>query len=179
MITSEEWRPVVGFEGSYEVSNMGWVRSVDRYVDVIGRWGPERRRYAGRVMKPQIDSDSPYPRIVLSKKGKLKCFTLHSLVMSAFVGPCPDGLEICHRDNDSTNPRLDNLRYGTRLSNREDSRRFGTLAVGEQIAQHKLTEQQVREIRESKLSSNVLARHYPVAARQIRRIRNGEHWTHV
>lgn len=177
---SEIWKAVPGFEGSYEVSNMGRVRSVDRYVDLIGRWGkPEKRRYRGRIRKPCTTTTNMYLMVLLCVNSKKTPRSVHSLVLEAFVGPCPPGQEARHRNCQHHDNRLENLVYGTRKQNREDSRREGTLAVGERIAQHKLTEAEVLKIRAMSGDHQSIAEIFGVSRAQIRRIKRRENWTHV
>lgn len=111
----EEWRPVVGYEGLYEVSNLGRVRSLDRYVK--GK-GESYRLHKGKVLSPGIKSDG-YLIVNLQRR----MFYVHRLVTEAFL-PNPDNLpEVNHKDEDKTNNRVDNLElcdhkynmnYGTR-----------------------------------------------------------------
>jgi hypothetical protein len=177
---SEIWKAVPGFEGSYEVSNMGRVRSVDRFVDLIGRWGkPEKRRYKGRIRKPFTSPCNKYLMVLLCVNSRKTSRTIHSLVLEAFVGPCPPGEEGRHRNCKHHDNRLENLTYGTRKQNREDSRREGTLAVGERIAQHKLTANEVLKIRSTPADHQTLADIYGVSRSQIRRIKRRENWSHV
>lgn len=103
----EEWRPVVGHEGAYEVSNLGRVRSRVRNPN-------------GRIMSGAVNSSG---RIQVKLAGKLT--QVHRVVMEAFVGPVPDGLEVLHWDDDPTNNALSNLRYGTRGENLHDLVRNG------------------------------------------------------
>lgn len=113
----EVWRPVVGFEGRYEVSDQGRVRSLDRVVLVGGsRWGGKAYEAfrKGRMLRPGPGSHC-YPTVVLGRDGGTR--TVHSLVASAFLGSCPAGMEVMHRHPDRNDPRLDNLRYGTRTEN--------------------------------------------------------------
>lgn len=110
---TEEWRPVVGFEGLYEVSSEGRVRSLDR--NVRGRHG--MRRISGVLLRPGIASND-YPTVAI---GRGNTRTVHSLVAAAFIGPCPIGQEVRHRDGNRRNPRADNLRYGTRGQNIADA----------------------------------------------------------
>lgn len=111
---SERWLSVPGWEGFYEVSDLGRVRSVDR--EVVGKRGLVRFR--GRVLKPII-SPRGYPRVVLSRPGTKRWHTdVHLLVMRAFVGPPPVGMEVLHKDGGVPGDvRLESLRYGTRSEN--------------------------------------------------------------
>lgn len=122
MITVESWRPVVGYEGAYEVSDLGRVRSLDRViVDHIGR----SRFYPGRILKVRV-GNPPYPMVSLSRSGKTSGRQrVHVLIMRAFVGPAPSGMEIRHLDGDSLNCRLSNLAYGTSSENNYDLVRHG------------------------------------------------------
>lgn len=110
----ERWRPVPDWEGLYEVSDLGRVRSVDR--EVAGKRGV--CRFKGRPLK-LIISPRGYPRVVLSRPGAKRWHVdVHVLVMLAFVGPAPAGMEVCHaHGSDPGDVRLVNLRYDTRSAN--------------------------------------------------------------
>ena len=106
-MTEEIWRPVVGYEGLYEVSNTGRVRSLDRYVRC-----KSYRLHKGKVLSPGKDKDG-YLFVVLSCNGKHKTIAVHKLVAQAFI-PNPDDLPIInHKDEDKTNNRVDNLEWCT------------------------------------------------------------------
>lgn len=81
--------------------------------------------------------------------GKRYVQSVHVLVLLAFVGPCPEGMECRHLDGNPANNRLDNLCWGTGSENWNDKRRHGTLNIlrGEDCPYSKLTEDTVREIR--------------------------------
>jgi len=109
----EQWLWVVGYEGAYEVSTYGRVRSVDR-EDSIGR------KLTGMVMKQTINDDG-YHQIVLSLEGKSRTFKVHRLVGIAFI-PNPEGKpEINHIDEDKSNNYLYNLEWNTRQENVQHS----------------------------------------------------------
>jgi hypothetical protein len=112
--TSETWKPVVGYEGSYEVSDQGRVRSLDRFV--ITRGGV-RKRTKGKTLRTSV-MNTGYLQVSL---GRAKTVTVHRLVLEAFVGPAPEGSEACHYpDPDRSNSALSNLRWGTRSDNIRD-----------------------------------------------------------
>lgn len=83
----EEWRPVVGYEGHYEVSDWGRVRSVDRVIEQINRWGTIMKRFfRGKILKPCLNADGY--RIVSLGKGKEspeQTQRIHKLVAEAFI----------------------------------------------------------------------------------------------
>lgn len=123
MSAPEQWRPVVGHEGAYEVSNRGQVRSVDRTVQL----GNSTKTIRGKVLKLR-DFGSPHPRkaVTLYQNGKPKVRLVHHLVLEAFVGPRPPGMEGCHNNGDATENTPANLRWDTRASNIRDSVTHGT-----------------------------------------------------
>lgn len=114
-----EWRPVPDYEGSYEVSESGHVRSLTRCAG--------RRVIRGQTITGRPDRDG-YPTVGLWREGLAVRRRVHQIVLSAFVGPCPHGQEALHRDGDPTNPDLSNLRWGTKSENAQDSIRHGTNA---------------------------------------------------
>lgn len=118
---TENWKPVVGFEGLYEVSDQGRVRSLDH--STTGKDG-RTRRYKGRVLVGSVDSSGRI-QVVLSKEGKGHYRRVHRLVLEAFVGPCPPGYEGCHWDDDRSNNHLSNLRWDTSSANSMDLVRNG------------------------------------------------------
>lgn len=117
-MTLENWRPVPGYEGLYEASDHGRVRSLDR-IDSRGN------RALGRVLLPDV-RPSGHLRVSLCRNGRVKRMWVHRLVLSIFVGPCPDGLEGCHDDGDPANNAVDNLRWDTKSANARDRQRHGT-----------------------------------------------------
>ena len=118
---TETWKPVLGYEGIYEVSDIGSVRSLDRIVKYSN--GREQRHPA-KILKAGTLVHG-YPTVCLAKNGTRKTRYVHSLVLESFVGERPIGMEACHRDDVSTNNRLTNLRWDTPSSNRQDIVRNG------------------------------------------------------
>jgi hypothetical protein len=115
----EEWRPVPGYEGLYDVSNHGRVVSHDRVVE----YGPTRSaRRRGRELRQAIVANG-YLAVSLSKNRHKKMFRVHRLVAAAFIGP--SDVDVLHADDDKLNNRLDNLRYGTDAENARDRVRNG------------------------------------------------------
>jgi len=105
----EEWRDVVGYEGSYEVSNQGRVRSVARTItDSLDR----TRRLKGRVLRPTtVGSEDRYVGVSLYRGRVMRSRMVHKIVAEAWLGPCPDGCEVDHDDKDGRNNLASNLCY--------------------------------------------------------------------
>lgn len=102
----EEWKDICGFEGHYQISNLGRVKSVERKVKHY--YG--ERIVSERILVPLIDKDG-YLNVSLSRGNKVKKGKIHRLVAQAFI-PNPDNLpQINHKDECKTNNRVDNLEY--------------------------------------------------------------------
>lgn len=101
----ETWKPVVGHEAKYHVSDLGRVRSIDHWDG--------RRRVTGRVLRPG-DRKSGHVTVAI---GKGNSQSVHALVLAAFVGPRPAGAEILHMNHIPWDNRLSNIKYGTKSEN--------------------------------------------------------------
>ncbi len=169
----ETWRPVVGFE-DYEVSDQGRVRSLPR--DLPARAG-KTRRVKGKILSPSRAGEWGHVKVALGRGHQR---TVHLIVLDAFVGPCPEGMECRHLNGIPDDNRLENLRWGTKLENAADKARHGTSSVGERNGMAKLTERQVLDIhaRPHELL-RVLADEHGVSEATICVIRQGKHWAHV
>lgn len=88
-----------------------------------------------------------YHRVPLRHRNMNRWVMAHRLVLEAFVGPCPEGMECCHWDGVRDNNRLNNLRWDTRKNNAKDRDRHGTKKWGTKHSSSVLTEEQVRELR--------------------------------
>ena len=122
MISAELWKPVNGYENYYEVSNIGRVRSKDRFVN--GRHGEKIRR--GKIVSQSGKLDNPsYKRVHLSVNGKAKWLQVHRLVALAFL-PKPEGCDVVnHIDNNPSNNCVDNLEWTTQKGNIQHAERQG------------------------------------------------------
>jgi hypothetical protein len=123
------------------------------------------------------------PRVYLSRNGKLYQPSIASLVLTAFVGPRPAGMEVCHSpDSNTANNRLENIRWGTKLENENDKKQHGTTPAGERNPKAKLTELQVHKIRElhrNGVKTWDLVDRFGVSFSAIRNIVNGHLWTSI
>lgn len=168
----EIWRPVLGFK-YFEVSNRGNVRSLSRIID-------RGRLWKGRPIKSK-PSPSGHLSVRLCENGHHWKW-VHRLVLEAFIGRCPDGMEGCHNNGNPQDNRLENLRWDTRSGNHADKWRHGTMAAGERSSKAKLTASQVRKIRE--LSSHgkrcvEIAKKFGVTDANISSILKYKTWRHV
>lgn len=125
----EKWRPVVGYEGAYEVSDLGRVRSVDRLIVRRHRDGVRSYRLRGRLLRPTTATGYAYVNLGLNNSRRVS-----ALVAEAFIGPRPFGLYVLHSDGDSRNDHVRNLRYGTQEENMADAVAHGTIARGAKVS---------------------------------------------
>lgn len=122
MITVEEWRAIPEYEGIYEVSTAGGVRSLDRFYSRNGVAVKTR----GRTLKVTVMS-SGHLSLHLFKHGKSRGFLVHRLVALTFLGPAPEGKpNVLHGDNNPANNHVSNLRWGSQKENMDDAVKAGT-----------------------------------------------------
>jgi hypothetical protein len=170
----EVWKEIAGYEGLYEVSNFGRMRSLDRignhaiYGDFVKK---------GQILTPCKTSGYPSYKLRLNKR--TNTVYAHRIVLNTFVGQCPKGMEGCHNDGNKNNPRLDNLRWDTSKNNKLDMVAHGTDGKGERASMAKLTTIQVLEIRNSSERNGVLAKKYGVGTSTISLIIHRKNWTHL
>lgn len=126
---SEIWRPVQGYEGTYQVSDQGRVRSLDRTISTDGRWGKMKRELHGGILR-HLKHTGGYLRVTLWHNGAFKNHYVHKLVLEAFVGPRPNGKQVAHNDGDKANNRLSNLRWASPSENQLDREGHGTGKIG-------------------------------------------------
>jgi len=171
----EEFRDIPGYEGFYQVSDEGNVISLVRLTpDAIAR-GVRKAKQSlafGKNKQGRL-------QVTLCKHGFTKRFQVHCLVLLAFVGPCPEGMECRHGDGNHTNNFLYNLEWATHTSNMRDKQGHGTNTEGEKHPSVKLTEDDVRAIRSSNWKGRDLAAHYGVSQVCIVFIKNRKTWKHV
>lgn len=169
----ERWLPVPGYR-LYHVSDLGRVRSFHG-----GKGGGKR----GGLLNPSPRSTGiDYLCVALYEDGKRSYRLVHQLVMEAFVGPRPEGLEVCHGPGGHYDNRLVNLSYASSAKNAEDKRRDGTLIFGEGIKGSRLTEQAVIECRGRYAAGETttsLAAEFGVSAGTIGEAVTGDTWSHL
>jgi len=169
------YRPVQGFPG-YRVGDDGSVWSCYIRGSHLHRLGPIwRQLMPGRV--------SRFGHLVVHFCPTSKTHYVHRLVLEAFVGPCPPGMECRHLDGDTSNNRLANLCWGSPRENAADRHRHGHTARGEDHGQSVLTADQVRTIRAAYAAGGTthrrLAREYGVSDATVGAILTRHNWTHL
>lgn len=175
----EAWLPVLGYEGHYEVSNLGRVRSLDRKTYRRNRGGTLCERIERGKLLATPPNALGYPRVHLSKEGVRWKTAVHILVCEAFHGPRPPGTEAAHKDSDPTRALADNLRWDTPKGNSADRIGNGTSPVGERHPRARLTEADVLAIRASAEPGAVLAERYSIKQGTVYHIRAKRLWKHL
>lgn len=157
----EIWKPIPGYEKTYAVSNLGRVKS--------------RRRFGTHGGILQLRTREKYQIIGLHKNKKQHFHFVHRLVLLAFIGPCPPGMECRHfPDRDPTNNRLDNLSWATKSRNAKDRKIHGTKPNGA-----KLTNEDIPIIRKRLAKGETqmkIALDYRVSRSAISQISINKNW---
>lgn len=180
-LPGEVWKPVVGFEGAYEVSSHGRVRSVPRWVNSKNNSTALKR---GLILSPHFAKRTGYFTVALHQSGRSKTVCVHRLVCEAFHGPAPEGLgQVAHCDGTRTNNVAENLRWDSAKGNAADRLKHGTQQLGERQHLSKLTEDKVREIRAAYTGAHGdlvnIGRTFGVSAAQVLNIVKRRHWKHI
>ena len=136
------WKPISDYEGLYEVSDAGEVRSLDRTI-ICKKQGTEIH-LKGCFLKPH-ESGRGYPAVALSKNGIVKTTYVHTLVANAFLGENPD-MVVNHIDGNKWNNAVSNLEWVSYSQNNQHAYDNGLKPRGEGFYRAKLTENQVRQI---------------------------------
>ncbi len=156
------WKSIPGYDG-YLVSADGRV------------WGNYRNREM--QLRPNW---AGYMQVGLyAPDGTVIKHLVHRLVLLAFVGPCPDGMEACHANGLRADNRIENLRWDTKQANMVDQRRHGTLVKGQRQGSSKLTDDQAREVKRrlgEGESQRSIATEYGITQAAVSLIATGKNW---
>jgi hypothetical protein len=174
----EVWLPVPGYEGLYSISSIGRVRA---HAKVVARRDGRTHLVQQRIMRPGI-SGKGYQSVGLVGPLGRRTHYVHHLVLTAFVGPMPEGQEACHGDGTPTNNHKGNLRWGTRLSNHADKKLHGTTSAGERHHGAKLTDATVLAIRKrvaQGAAPSTVGDEFGVSRQTGYRAATGKSWSHL
>jgi hypothetical protein len=167
----EIWKNIPECNGEYQASTLGRVRSVDR----LNSYG---RRIKGKILEQGIAKG--YLCIKLHRIKRNKTEYIHRIMYKTFIGEISEGMQVCHNDGDKLNNNIWNLRIDTQKGNERDKIAHGTITYGERNGCHKITENEVLEIRkrweEGGVTMTAMAEEYDVQISQISRIINRKRW---
>jgi hypothetical protein len=167
--SQEQWRPVPEFEGLYSISNLGRLR----------RDCPAPGARAGSILRAR----GKYLGCALRKDGKTYERKIHQLVAAVFIGPCPQGMQVNHKDANRKNNVSGNLEYTTPLENTRHAIGLGLHGKGVLCHHATLDNRRVLEIRHRLATTNdshsAIAADYNVCRETITQISNRKTWTHI
>lgn len=148
----------------YQVSNMGNVRSLDRFI--YSKDG-KKKKHKGRVLK--LANLNGYLTFGTSSPRKINL--VHREVLKSFIGPQPKGMQACHENGIRSDNRIENLRWDTPLNNTHDKFKHKTMQIGEFHPMAKISDKQAEEIRNSQLSTKELMKIYGLSLSHTQSIR--------
>lgn len=182
----EIWKPLPKWEGLYEVSSLGRVRSLDReWVQPHSRTGrPVKVTKQGKILKQsKTSSRIEYMRVTLRRPKYHEVRSVHQLVLEAFAGPKPEGMVCRHLNGDPTDNRAENLAWGSQQENVDDRASHGKTVRGTRHWQSRFSEDDVRSIRaeyEAGAGISELARKYGAPISTINNLLpGGKNWRHI
>ena len=186
MSEREIWLPVAETEGLYEVSNTGRVRSLDRFIEYKQRGKTVRRLQKGKLLSNS--SDAEYQVVKVCYKDRHEYVRIHKLVAIAFVEKVEGKNYVNHIDANKHNNRADNLEWVTQKENIIHARKMGLCSdtIGEQHHNSKLTEDDIRWIRENDKATNggkmlrkEIAKTLGISVTTVTHIANRKTWKHI
>lgn len=177
----EIWKPVPGYEGYYEVSDLGSIRSVDRTIKIRCASGLYDRKLAGHPIAQTLDGRGLYLMVMLSRDGQNKKHLVHRLVAQAFIEN-PYGLpEINHKDENKRNNCVSNLEWCThKYNNTYGSKQ--TAGRGEKNSQSKFSESVIRKLKSEYIKGDPefgtlgLSKKYGISISHVSAIIHGSRW---
>lgn len=175
----EIWKDIPGFEGFYQASTHGQVRSLPRQHQISIKGTQAIRSIKGRMLRPNVHKKTGYATVFLSRPGLKKSYLIHRLILKTFIGPPEDKQEGCHGNGIRTDNRLENLRWDTKKGNHADMIIHGTRPLGSARHNKVLTEAQVLEIYWSDKTGADLSREFGIATAHVSNIRLGQIWKSV
>lgn len=171
---TEIWKDIEGYNGRYQVSNLGRVRSVDYIEEINNKWGSTTlRKRKGKVLKPCFDGKGNYIHVCLNGRSK----NIHRLVAKAFI-PNPNQYdEVNHKDEDKTNNKVSNLEWCTHKYNNNYGMK-ATCSKGSNNGMSKITNDVALEIKEKSkyMRTSDIAKEYSLSESHVSAIKYGRRW---
>jgi|SRR5688572_895897 len=170
----ETWKSIVGYEGIYEVSDQGRVKSLLRKRS-------DGRRVNQRILKQTTDKYG-YKRVGLCRDGSIKSVPVHRLVAIAFLGGSADGFQVCHNNGDPADNLKTNLRWDTCKANHADKKLHGRTIEGEKNGRCKYPESTIRrifELRRQGVKYKQISAETGVSWMYAWNIVHGQSWKHL
>lgn len=176
---NEYWKPVVGYEGLYEVSNLGTVKSLHKIINK-GEFGMVE--FPEKILK--VVMRGPYRAVRIYKNKKGTRYSVHRLVAQAFIPNPKNKRQVNHIDGDKLNNNVNNLEWCTPYENTRHAIKNGLFSdapIGEKNGQSKLTTENVLYIKNTRriVSRRDLSLQFKISIKQVDRIRSGERWGHI
>lgn len=169
-MAQECWKDVVGYEGLYQVSDMGHIKK------------PTATSFKAATLR----KDDGYYVVTLYKNNKGSTKYIHRIVLEAFVGPCPEGMECRHLNGEQKHNMLSNLTWGTYCENAQDTVKHGNHfqpdCRGSKHGESKLTEDDIPKIMNflsKRITQKEIAKQFGVSQVLISRIKLRKSWRHV
>jgi hypothetical protein len=175
---SEIWKDIPGYEGRYQASTEGRIKSLGRAIDFVNRWGQPAIRYTEDRVLVATRHHTGY---LVVKLGNSRQFRVHTLIAATFLGPAPDGMIVSHSDDNKENNSVSNLEYMTSSENVKRAYRTGCLDNrGTTNGKAVLTDEIVRAIRSypSTMSAPKVAALVGCKKHNVNQVRKGA-WSHV
>jgi hypothetical protein len=171
----EQWRDIPGYEGYFQVSNMGGVRRI-AHAEQYNR----KANLGPATFKP---NKRGYWEVMLARPKFRKLYLVHRVVMLAFVGPCPEGLQVNHINGDKRDNRLENLEYVTASENMRHAAAMGRLNhAGMRGPSRKVSDQHVllmRALFSKGVTVKQVSKTSGLSISQVRRIKTRQSWDSI
>lgn len=170
------WKEIPGWEGFYEASEAGLIRSMPRMIVQGNRWGDPMQCWRQMVVLRQSTNSRGYLSVQLNGGGRRTSgLAVHRLIALTFIGPCPEGMQVCHNNGDQTDNRVENLRYDTPSANVWDARRHGIWSAGTKHYKYRMdiNDAVVLRLRAEGWTYERLAREFGIGEATVGRILKG------